>query len=389
MLPLRALVFCVFVAAGCQTRDVPSSKSSPGAPAGNDAQPADRHPSESARKRLGDGSQPGPVIRPELPWTPAAAAHAGLGTSAQRGTAACRAAVDAALAALGDGADALEAVVQGIRVMEDNPDLNAGLGSRVRLDGETVQMDAVLVHSDGRFGAVGVVERVRNPILVARAVLDTPHLFIAGDGATRLARANGLPDFDPATTYRRDQIRKLRDHLVEKDLNLLLERHNAWAEYDWAKNWNFEKTLRELGIAGGFDTVGVIARDRDGNFAAGLSTGGTEIMLRGRVGDVPVYGAGAWAGQHGAVAATGSGERIIENLTARNLHVELENGIPSQVAANRAVDKIRERGSAGLVVISPTDIVMSADREMAWAGRELDSKVWLGTEVPRAAPEAR
>lgn len=314
---------------------------------------------------------------PPTPWIPAAAAHAGLGTPPERGTLSCRAAVDAALGALAEGADALDAAVAGVRVLEDDPQLNAGLGSRVRLDGETVQMDATLMHSDGRFGAVGVVERVQNPIRVARAVIDTPHLVIAGDGATRLARASGLPDFEPATEDRRLQVERLRKRLMARDFKGL----DGWKDYDWTEDWNFKKSLVDLGIEADFDTVGVIVRDAQGHFAVGLSTGGGAIMLRGRIGDVPVYGAGAWAGERGAVAATGTGERIMEQLTARGVHHALEDGERPQVAADHAVDAVvSDGGAVGLIVLTPKSVVMAADRSMAWAGRELGSPTWLGTE---------
>jgi isoaspartyl peptidase/L-asparaginase-like protein (Ntn-hydrolase superfamily) len=103
----------------------------------------------------------------------------------------CRAAVDAALRVIEAGGDPVEAAVVGVTVMEDDQRFNAGTGSIVRIDGETVQMDAAVMTSEGRFGAVAGVEEVKNPVRVAQAVLRTPHLLLAGDGATRFARAEG------------------------------------------------------------------------------------------------------------------------------------------------------------------------------------------------------
>ncbi|TPW16836.1 MAG: beta-aspartyl-peptidase (threonine type) [bacterium] len=87
----------------------------------------------------------------------------------------------------------LEAAVEAARVMEDDPRFNAGTGSNLRLDGARIQMDASVMSDDGRFGAVMALERTQNPILVARAVMETPHLMLAGEGALNLARKLGLP----------------------------------------------------------------------------------------------------------------------------------------------------------------------------------------------------
>src|SRR5947207_8868597 len=115
-----------------------------------------------------------------MPQPAAAVAHGGVGSPAAHSDG-CRRAVDVALAALTADPDPLAAAVAGALVLEDDPRFNAGTGSVVRLDG-TIQMDAAVMTSDGRFGAVAGIERVKNPALVAQAVLATPHLFLAGDG---------------------------------------------------------------------------------------------------------------------------------------------------------------------------------------------------------------
>jgi L-asparaginase / beta-aspartyl-peptidase len=115
----------------------------------------------------------------------------------------------------------------------------------------------------------------------------------------------------------------------------------------------------------------------DGRFGVALSTGGTAIMLRGRVGDVPIYGAGLYAGAHGAAAATGTGERIVEQLLAFTVHGWLAQGMPAQEAAQRAVSLIAAPASTGIIVITPTQLGAAADRPMAWAGRE-QAGPWLG-----------
>ncbi len=326
--------------------------------------------------------------KPTTAKAPAAAiAHAGVGTPAHRsdGT---RAAVDAALAALADGKSPLEAAVAGVLVLEDDPRFNAGTGSRVRLDGTTVQMDASVMTSAGQFGGVAVVERIKNPVLVARAVLDTPHNLLAGDGAIRFARTLGLPDYDPATPHRIKQTAKLVERLRNNDPKL----EKSWRGFDWRRHWNFATPLSELGLAPATatieeptdaDTVGVAVRGPDGTFAVALSTGGTSITLSGRVGDVPQVGAGLFAGEGGAVAATGKGERIAEAGSARAVHDRLLSGEPPLWAAEAGVGQIRGRGSIGLIVMGRDSMGASADRQMAWSAREQGSSDWLGP-IPAA-----
>ena len=330
---------------------------------------------------------------PERRPAPAAAiAHAGVGTPARKsdGT---RKAVDAALAALASGASPLDAAVAGVVVLEDDARFNAGTGSRVRLDGTTVQMDASVMTSAGRYGAVAIIERVRNPILVAKAVLDTPHNLIAGDGAIRFARTLGLPDYDPATPHRREQTAKIVERLRNRDPKL----EKSWRGFDWRRHWNFETPLSELGLDGakpeplellepleeGADTVGVAVRGADGTFAVALSTGGTSITLRGRVGDVPILGAGLFAGEGGAVAATGKGERIAEAGSARWVYGRIAADEPPLWAAQLGVAQIAGKGSIGLIVMGRDSMGAAADRSMAWSAREQGSDVWMGPE-PRS-----
>ncbi len=311
--------------------------------------------------------------------TDGAIAHAGVGSPPGLSDGP-RKAVDAALAALEAGADPLDAAVAGAVVLEDDPRFNAGTGSRVRIDGATVQMDASLMRSDGKFAAVAAIERVRNPIRVARAVMDTPHLFLAGEGATAFARTLGMPDYDPATDAAREKTRKIQQQLRERHPDL----PDAWETFDYRKHWNFTRTLKEAGLDPGSDTIGVVVRTKDGRFAGALSTGGTSITLRGRVGDVPIYGAGLWAGPSGACAATGEGERIIEAALAREVHAWLASGKSAREAAGLAVAEIqKKKADIGIIVAGPRDLAAAASQPMAWAARESGSSEWLGP-----APEA-
>jgi isoaspartyl peptidase/L-asparaginase-like protein (Ntn-hydrolase superfamily) len=285
----------------------------------------------------------------------------------------------------------VDAAVAGVVVLEDDPRFNAGTGSRVRLDGTTVQMDAAVMTSAGRFGAVAAVEDVQNPVKVARAVMDSPHILLVGDGATRFARSLGMPPYDPATPEMKNKTRELQQKLLAHDPSLPPE----WASFDWRARWNFDRppafepgpldrpSAVDASRAGpsavdaGSDTVGVAVRAADGRFGVALSTGGTALTLRGRVGDVPIVGAGLFAGAHGAAAATGTGERIAMVGLARKVHEWLAAGVSAEDAGKRALDLVGAK-NASLIVISPTAMYAATDAPMAWAGREAGSSEWMG-----------
>jgi beta-aspartyl-peptidase (threonine type) len=335
---------------------------------------------------------PAPPL-PATPWKAAAIAHGGVGSPPDRADG-CRRAVDAALAVLEAGGEPVDAAAAGVVVLEDDPRFNAGTGSRVRIDGKTVQMDASIMDSSGRFAAVAAIELVKNPVKVARALLDTPHLLLAGDGATRFARTLGMPPYDPATDEMRAKARALQEQLRRNDPAL----PERWRKFDWRKHYNFETPISATGLESpspahsttpgrSTDTVGVAVRAADGRFVVALSTGGTSITLRGRVGDVPIYGAGLFAGPRGASAATGEGERIIEAALARQVDAWLEQGTTPEEAARRAVDTVvRKKGDIGIIVMGPTTMAAAASLPMAWAGRESGSSVWLGPVPNNAYP---
>ncbi|HUR64263.1 MAG TPA: isoaspartyl peptidase/L-asparaginase [Candidatus Thermoplasmatota archaeon] len=177
-----------------------------------------------------------------------------------------QAAVAAGHAALQAGASLLDATVEACRVLEDDGGYNAGRGSHLRLDGQTVEMDAACMTGDGKFGAVVCVSDIRNPILAARRVHDTPHSVLVGVGATRFAQRLGLP---PREAPSRGAVR----HALEA--RQLLARKGYAAETGWRLDrilghWNYDgpppADLRES------DTGGVVATD-GAAFAAAASTG--------------------------------------------------------------------------------------------------------------------
>ncbi len=279
---------------------------------------------------------------------PAAVVHGGAGSLRMRMDGTDRAATKA-MEVMKGSCDALDAALAAVVVLEDDPRFNAGTGANIRLDGKTIQMDAACMDGEtGSFGAVAAIERVKNPVLVARKVMDTPHLLIVGEGATRFARAMGFPDYDPSCAENRARFQRVKAILLGLEPGQI----EAWKRYDWRQGWNFPTPLKEA--LGPSDTVGCVTRDAKGRFAAAISTGGTTITFYGRVGDVPMYGAGIYAGPKGAVACTGNGEDIVKHLVARTTYDLLAKGFSAQKAVDRALADFPSTIDLGLVAISPT-----------------------------------
>lgn len=227
------------------------------------------------------------------------------------------------------GGSALDAVETAILILEDDPTFDAGTGSVLVADG-SVELDAGLM--DGatlKVGAVAAVKRFKNPISVARRVLEaSAHHFLVGPGAEAFAAAQGFLPVDNRT--------------------LVVPREQAL----------FEQFLRgERTTADSFgpaDTVGAVALDARGHLAAGNSTGGVAFSLPGRVGDAPLPGIGYCADDRlGGVACTGWGEHILRVGLAMRALQGLERGQTAQDAATAAVAFLLERvqGRGGLVLL--------------------------------------
>lgn len=307
-------------------------------------------------------STPPPAPSSPAPIVPAALAHGGAGSPKSRSHE-IEPAARSALATLRRGGSALDAAVDGAVVLEDDPDFNAGTGANVRFDGHSVQMDAAVMSSDGRFGAVAVIERVKNPVKVARAVIGTPHTLLAGDGATAFARALGFADYDPTTAEARSRRDKAMLALTGKsDAGL----PPGWQSFDWKRHHDYQARLRDAGLES-TDTIGVVTRAADGSFGGALSTGGTTLTLRGRVGDVPLRGAGLFVGEHGAVAATGNGEDIVRENLARRVYDRLAAGDGTARAVDFGVKLFPKEIPIGLIAIDRTSEHAASNREMASA----------------------
>jgi beta-aspartyl-peptidase (threonine type) len=246
---------------------------------------------------------------------------------------ACDRAADAGWAVLRGGGTALDAVEAAVVRLEDEPLLNAGTGSYLQADG-VARLDASLMASDGRAGAVAQVPALRNPIRLARHLLERDaHVMLCGEQALRLALQLGQPAAVLATP---GKIGYWRDHLSEANLAL---------DYDrMADEWRQENP--RLG------TVGCVAVDAEGRLAAGTSTGGTGQCYPGRIGDSPIIGAGTYATSRVAVSMTGVGERILVLLSAKRLCDLVADGRAFPEAARATLAEVDELHSfAGLIAV--------------------------------------
>jgi N4-(beta-N-acetylglucosaminyl)-L-asparaginase len=218
---------------------------------------------------------------------------------------------------LSSGGNALDAVEQGVRLIEaDEENLSVGIGGLPDRDGR-VTLDACIMDSQGNAGSVCALEYIKHPISVARAVMEkTPHVMLVGEGALEFAIAQGF----------------------EKQ-NLLTEKaRQAWLE--WKKESRYEPKINvEL-----HDTIGMLAIDNAGNIAGACTTSGLAYKMRGRVGDSPVIGAGLYVDNEvGGAAATGLGEIVLKSLGSFLIVELMRQGKSPKEACEEAAGRILEK----------------------------------------------
>jgi len=276
--------------------------------------------------------------------------------------AACELSIDLLRSA---GKDAgLAAVTKAVVHMEDDPRFNAGTGASIRINGE-IEQDAIVATSDHRIGSVCCLRSTRNPILVAREVMRSPHTMICGEGATSFARSRGFPSADCSTAK---QVRRREKALERLRTNTLRPDERLWRGFDpFGLNsdvWS-EHAPKPPGMHG---TVGAVARAADGSFAVACSTGGTTLMLPGRIGDSPIFGAGVMVGEAGAICATGDGEEILRRLSSMRAYLRIEAGEHPQEVADDLVANFDPDYILGLIIVSKDGEGVAATRsEMAVA----------------------
>lgn len=223
---------------------------------------------------------------------------------------------------LREGGTALDAVEMTIRTMEDNPLFNAGKGAAFSHEGRNELDASIMDGSTLGAGAVASVTDIRNPISAARAVMEkSPHVMLTGAGASEFAREKGLEIVPPAYFFTE-------------------------------RKWNDLQELLKKEIMG---TVGCCALDKQGNLAAGTSTGGMANKRYNRIGDSPIIGAGTYANNATcAISATGHGEYFIRYTVAHDISALMEyKGLPLQEAADLVVmgKLVKAGGSGGIIGI--------------------------------------
>jgi beta-aspartyl-peptidase (threonine type) len=231
------------------------------------------------------------------------------------------------------GGSSLDATEAAVRVLEDDPNFNAGRGS-VFTSAGTNEMDAAIM--DGKTlaaGAVAVLKHVKNPISLARLVMEkSGHVMMDGGGAEAFAKENGLELVDRKYFF------------TQKRWDALQKMKAAGKKRTGGAGKAFIITDQDR-----HGTVGAVALDRDGNLAAATSTGGTTNKRPGRVGDTPVVGAGTYANNATcAVSATGDGEYFIRASVGHNISALMEyRGMSLKDAAQAALDKVAKLGGTG------------------------------------------
>ncbi|MFH1049943.1 MAG: N(4)-(beta-N-acetylglucosaminyl)-L-asparaginase [bacterium] len=218
---------------------------------------------------------------------------------------------------LSEGGRALDAVEQGVRISESDPEVTSvGYGGLPDRDGK-VTLDACIMDEFGNAGSVGCIENIMNPISVARLVMEkTQHVMLVGNGAKRFALENGF-----------------------KEENLLTEKAKAeweqWIKTGIYKPWDYESN---------HDTIGMVALDKSGNLSGACTTSGLKWKMHGRVGDSPIIGAGMFSDNEvGAAAATGVGEAVMKTLGSFLIVEQMRMGKSPQKACKIAVERIAKK----------------------------------------------
>ncbi|NJE05279.1 asparaginase [Thermococcus sp. M36] len=234
---------------------------------------------------------------------------------------------------------ALDAVEEAVKALEDNPLFNAGTGSVLTLDGK-VEMDAAIMRGKTlEAGAVAGIWGVKNPISVARKVMEkTDHVLLAGEGAVKFARLLGFEEYNPVTDERLGQWEELRKKLIEsgetrhwKKLNELIK--------------EYPEVLRS--------TVGAVAFDGE-EVVAGTSTGGVFLKMFGRVGDTPIIGGGTYANEVAGASCTGLGEVAIKLALAKSATDFVRLGMDAQAASDAAISLATRyfgRDTMGIIMV--------------------------------------
>ena len=270
-------------------------------------------------------------------------------------------AVEAGAHVLDHGGSSLDAVEAAVRVLEDNPLFNASRGAVFTAAGKTELDAAIMDGATQRAGAVADVTHTRYPITLARSVMEkTPYVFLVGPGADAYSIQAGMEQVEPSYFFTESRWQSLVKQL-QKEGKPVPPRPEGAPPPGPAQP---TAQLEEAADTHRYGTVGVVALDRQGNVAAGTSTGGLQGKMPGRVGDSPIIGAGTYASnQSCAVSGTGVGEYFIRYTVAREICALVQY---KGLALQRAVDEVIHKqlapihGDGGVIAVTP-------DGQLAWS----------------------
>jgi len=289
--------------------------------------------------------------------------HGGAGTASPERSeivqAGCKEAALVGWRILQEGGSALDAVEAAVRALEDNPSYNAGTGACLNSDGN-IELDAGIMDGQGlHVGAIAGVERIKNPISLARKVLVSPHVLLVGRGAEQFAQEQGISQC------------ALEDLVTERQ-------YKIWQEQQAQQPQQIQHTDKH-------GTVGAVALDASGVLAAATSTGGIHNKYPGRVGDSPLVGCGFYADEYAAVSCTGDGEDFVRLLIAKRAADVVGNSKGGQTAREAAEAAIavlgaKATGTGGLIVVDRKGNV-----GFAWNSRNMSHAYIIeGMEEPIA-----
>ncbi|XP_040905393.1 isoaspartyl peptidase/L-asparaginase [Toxotes jaculatrix] len=289
---------------------------------------------------------------------PVVVVHGGAGhipkERADKSTSGVCSAARAAYTILQGGGSSMDAVVEAVSQLENNPSFNAGCGSVLNAKGE-VEMDAIVM--DGKTlgsGAVSAVRNIANPVQLARLVMDkTSHACLTAGGANQFAMAMDVPEVP-------------QESLITE-----------YSRMRWKKNLAPDANPVECQM-GKMGTVGAVAVDSEGNIACATSTGGMLNKMEGRVGDTPCIGCGGYADNKiGAVSTTGHGEAIMKVTLARLILFHMEQGQSVEAASDLGLAYMKSRvdGLGGVVTVDPQGnwAARFSSLQMAWAAAQKDT----------------
>lgn len=265
-------------------------------------------------------------------------------------------AVTSSLRAIVGGKNALQAVVDGTSVLENNASFNAGTGSAVRQDGVSIRMDAMVMDSRGEFGAVGSIGLVRNPVRVAYDVLVNQLGLVASTDALVFARNQGHLPYDPTTSA---AMRRWQEAMLRSTSNRANAEMNADTEGG--------AEARHVGAAPAMVfNVGIVMRTSSNEFAAACSDGGQTGQAVGSIGACSIVGASVFVGSHCAVVVSGPRDWLIKKALAQWIYERIERGNSPKQAVSLGLAQVPDEFDVAAAAIDTKAHFMAGRGTVAW-----------------------